>query len=204
MSAVIRRHRVGIYAGTFDPVHAGHIAFALQAIQEAQLDEVIFLPERQPRYKQGSEHFGHRVAMLNRAVRPHRQLKVLELTDRHFSVNRTIPQLQRRLSKAQLVFLVGSDVLQHMKDWPDIEKLLAASELAVGVRGETPPAVVETQLNLLPLLPLRNYVIQSHVPTASSGQVRAALRRRISATGCLPSVQRYALRNWLYTSVLSV
>jgi cytidyltransferase-like protein len=60
--------RIGIYSGTFDPVHAGHMAFALQAMQEAKLDRLYFLPERRPRYKQGVEHFAHRVAMLERAI----------------------------------------------------------------------------------------------------------------------------------------
>ena len=43
--------RIGIYAGTFDPVHAGHVAFALQSLEAAKLDRVYFLPERRPRGK---------------------------------------------------------------------------------------------------------------------------------------------------------
>jgi nicotinate (nicotinamide) nucleotide adenylyltransferase len=177
------------------------VTFALQAIEKANLDEVIFLPERQPRYKTGVEHFGHRVAMLNRAVRPHKKLNVMELTDRHFSVMRTLSQLQRRFPGAQLVFLVGSDALTYLPAWPDAERLLAASELVVGVRDDTTLERVEEQVNALPQAPLASLVLRSHVAAASSGQVRAALRRRISAAGCLPSVQRYAAQNWLYVSV---
>jgi nicotinate-nucleotide adenylyltransferase len=196
--------RIGIYAGTFNPVHAGHITFALQAIAEANLDEVIFLPERQPRFKDEIEHFGHRVAMLNRAVRPHRKLNVLELTDRQFTVKRTIPQLKRRFPSAQLVFLVGSDVLNQLPQWPDVEQLLQISELVVGVRGERSLTVVENQVQGLPAAPQKSLVLRSQVAAASSRQVRSALRRRISAVGCLPSVQRYAAQNWLYVSVISV
>lgn len=193
--------RIGIYAGTFDPVHAGHVTFALQAIEKAGLDEVIFLPERQPRSKTGVEHFGHRVGMLNRALKPHRRLSVLELTDRHFSVKRTLSELRRKFPNTQLVFLLGSDVLSQLPDWPDVDRLLQSSELAIGVRENTTLKEVKKQVTGLPYKPVSSIVVRSHVAAASSGQIRAALRRRISAVGCLPSVQRYAAKNWLYVSV---
>src|SRR4051812_40769392 len=85
----LKSKRIGIYAGTFNPVHTGHVAFALQAVKEANLDEVYFVPERQPRGKAGVEHFGHRVAMLKRALRPYKQFDVLELVDVNMTVNRT-------------------------------------------------------------------------------------------------------------------
>jgi nicotinate-nucleotide adenylyltransferase len=196
--------RLGIYAGTFNPVHAGHITFALQAIIEANLDEVVFLPERQPRFKDEIEHFGHRFAMLNRAIRPHRKLSVLELTDRKFTVTRTISQLKRRFPDAQLVFLVGSDVLTQLSQWPDVEQLLETSELVVGVRGDRSVTEVENLVKILPASPRASLVLRSQVAAASSRQVRSALRRRISTVGCLPSVQRYAAKNWLYVSLISV
>src|SRR3569623_1388715 len=115
--------RVGIYAGTFDPVHAGHISFALQALEAAQLDQVCFLPERKPRGKEGVEHFGHRVAMLRRAIKPYRQFSIIELVDISFSVEQALPELQRLFPQAQLVFLFGSDVVTNVPQWPHADKL---------------------------------------------------------------------------------
>lgn len=200
----LRGKRIGIYAGTFDPVHAGHVAFALQAIEAARLDEVIFLPERQPRFKHSSEHFGHRVAMLNRAALPHQQLAVLELTDRHFSVRRTLPQLRSLFAGAELVFLAGSDVLPHMSHWPDIEQLLSSCELVVGVRGDEPLAWAKDQIAMLPIQPRKYAVLRSHAPAVSSGRIRDAIRQNTQAEGSLPSVHRYAAQNWLYVSVNTV
>src|SRR4051812_30950138 len=120
--------RVGIYAGTFDPVHAGHLTFALQALTAAKLDKVYFLPERRPQGKQHVEHFGHRVAMLRRAVKPHPQFEVLELVDVSFSVERTLPELKNLFKASRLVFLFGSDVVARLQDWPKSELLLAESE----------------------------------------------------------------------------
>src|SRR5271170_320213 len=103
----LKTKRIGIYSGTFDPVHSGHVAFALQAMKDARLDLIYFLPERRPRHKQGVAHFAHRIAMLKHAARPYRNFKVMELTDISFLPERTIPKLCREFSGHQLVFLFG-------------------------------------------------------------------------------------------------
>src|SRR4051812_33685276 len=126
--------RIGIYAGTFDPVHAGHVTFALQAMEAAGLDKVYFLPERRPRNKQHVEHFGHRVAMLKRAAQPHPQFEVLELVDVSFSVERTLPKLRQQFADDELVFLFGSDVVVSLQSWPKSELLLKDNELVIGLR----------------------------------------------------------------------
>lgn len=193
--------RVGIYAGTFNPVHAGHIAFALQAIEKTKLDELYFLPERRPRGKQGVEHFGHRVAMLNRAVKPYQKCKVLELTDMAFTVEYTLPKLQRQFEGHQLVFLVGSDVAQTMEEWPLLERLVEHTELVVGLRENDDAQQVKRRISRWTHRPLKATVIPSYAPSISSKSVRAALRKRIYVSGLLRSVQRYSERHWLYVSL---
>ena len=128
------KSKIGIYSGSFDPIHIGHITFALQSINEAGLTKVYFLPERMPRDKHVHEHFGHRVAMIRRAIKPHSKLALLELDDRTFSVKRTLPKLNKKFENAELVFLFGSDKVPGMTDWPDIDKLLRSNEVVIGLR----------------------------------------------------------------------
>ncbi|HXR49715.1 MAG TPA: hypothetical protein VN778_01665 [Verrucomicrobiae bacterium] len=193
--------RVGIYAGAFNPVHAGHIGFALQAVEQAGLDRLYFLPERRPRFKQGVEHFGHRVAMLRRAIKPHPKFSILELPDISFSVERTLPRLQQALPGQELVFLFGSDVAARLAGWPDVEHLLGTSELIIGVHGLDTEALVKQQLESLSKQPQALHLFVSHAPKVSSRQVRNALRRREYVQGLLKSVQRYSDKNWLYVSL---
>lgn len=193
--------RIGIYSGVFDPVHAGHIGFALQAMEKAGLDKVYFLPERRPRHKQGVEHFGHRVAMLKRATRPHPKLDILELEDTSFTMERTLPRLQKRFSGHQLVFLFGSDAVQELPNWPKAENLLKTSELVVGVRSESALEHIRQDIQGWPAKPQQLCIFESYAPDISSGKVREALRRRTYARGLLLSVARYANRNWLYISL---
>lgn len=193
--------RVGIYAGTFDPVHSGHVTFALQAVKAARLDKVYFLPERRPRNKQHVEHFGHRVAMLKRALRPHPQLAVMELVDVSFSAEKTLPRLKKQFGDTRLVFLFGSDVIPGLETWPRAEKLLAGNELVIGLRHKDSRASLHKIVENWPVPAAAVTIFESYAPDVSSGRIREALRLRKRAPGVLKSVERYSDRHWLYVSL---
>jgi nicotinate-nucleotide adenylyltransferase len=190
--------RIGIYAGTFDPVHAGHLAFALQALQAAKLDTVYFLPERRPRRKTGVEHLAHRVAMLRQALKPYPQFAVLELPDVSFSVRYTLPRLRERFAGQELLFLFGSDIISHLPDWPQAERFIARHELIIGVRGRDDQAMAQQAITAWPFTPRAVTLLRSYAPGVSSGKIREGLRRGRPAAGSLPSVARYSNRHWLY------
>jgi nicotinate-nucleotide adenylyltransferase len=196
-----RAQRIGIYAGVFNPVHTGHITFALQAIQMAKLDGVVFVPERNPWHKPEVEHFAHRVAMLKRAVRPHANMAVLELVDRRFTVQRTWPQLESIFKGDTLVLLAGSDMALRIPEWQRSERLLQQCELIVGVRdGHELVGVTQTIMSW-PQTPQRLHIFESFAPDVSSKDVREAIRGRQETKGLLYSVQQYARHNWLYISL---
>lgn len=200
----IRRHhtkRIGIYAGVFNPVHAGHIAFALQAMKTAKLDGVVFVPERNPRYKPETEHFAHRVAMLKQAIRPHPGMAVLELVDRRFTVQRTWPQLESIFKGDELVLLAGSDVVLHIPEWHRSRRMLESCELVVGVRDSHELPEVRLLISTWQHAPKRLHIFESYAADVSSSEVRDALRRQHEVKGLLRSVQQYARRNWLYISL---
>ncbi len=195
-----KKLRIGIYAGAFDPVHVGHIAFALQALDAANLDEVIFMPERRPRDKPGVEHFAHRVAMLKAALAPHPRLSVLETVEAQFSVKRTFPGLKTLLPQAQLVFLMGSDTVMSLPVWRYASRLMEQCEFAVGLRATGQR--IEVVKSITTWNPGLNGVvlIDSYAPTVSSSKIRQAIRHNKPQQGLLRSVHRYAKREWLYVS----
>lgn len=193
--------RIGIYAGTFDPVHTGHITFALQSLQIAKLDEVYFLPERRPRAKQQVEHFGHRVAMLRKALKPHPQFDVLDLVDVNFSIERTLPFLKNKFEGDELVFLFGSDIVESVADWPNANTLLKDGELVIGLRSQNDRGDIHKIVENWPQTPKSVTIFDSFAPSVSSGKVRDALRERKPAEGLLKSVERYSNNNWLYVSL---
>jgi nicotinate-nucleotide adenylyltransferase len=193
--------RVGIYAGTFNPVHAGHIAFALMALEQARLDAIYFLPERRPRHKQHVEHYGHRVAMIRQALRPHPKLEVLETDDVSFTVRRTHRRLRQEFDGAQLVYLMGSDVMRGLHTWEHADALLHGTELVIGLRSGDSMASVRSALATLPVAYNAVQFISSMAADVSSTDVRIGLGERRQVSGLLASVARYSNRNWLYVSV---
>ncbi|MGH7195594.1 MAG: nicotinate-nicotinamide nucleotide adenylyltransferase [Candidatus Saccharimonadales bacterium] len=186
-------HRIGIYAGGFDPVHLGHITFALQAAETARLDKVIFLPERRPLGGEILAHFGHRAAMIARAIRPYPRFNLLELPDMYFSAAKTLPKLQKIFAGDELVFMKSSADYGDLTLRPEILDLGRDFELAIGFApGVRPPeSLKNSQIHL----------IEEIWPPLNPEIIRRAMLAGVSAEGLLKSVRAYAAENWLYASL---
>lgn len=188
--------RIGIFAGTFDPVHKGHIGFALQALEEG-LERVIFVPEYLPRKQQVTD-FSHRVAMLKLATSEHPGLEVAKLTHEQFSVKRTLPELKRRFG-TELSLLVGSDVAKTLADWPDASELLREMPLVVGLRGSDMEQDVESCLARV-----GQTVQLSCIPSPEMHMTSKLIRQDGASSDDLhPSVQLYMLEHALYEPSLA-
>lgn len=196
--------RIGVYSGTFDPVHSGHIAFALQAMQTANLDKVYFLPERRPRAKPHVEHYAHRVAMLTRALRPHPRFQVQEMVEQQFSIAKTLPLLLKLYKNNELVFLFGSDVIPGIASWPNAGQLLKDAEIVVGLRNNDSRESIKTTISNWKTHPKSVTIFDSYAPHITSGRVRSAIRKNQQTSGLLSSVEKYSDNNWLYVSLANV
>ncbi len=127
--------RVGVYSGTFDPVHPGHVAFALEALRVCKLDEVVFLPEPIPRFKHDVTNIKHRTALVEHAITGEQGLRVVRLASEQFSVQETLPELGGLFGDAHFTFLFGSDVARSLAGWPGIDLLLKDASLAIAMRN---------------------------------------------------------------------
>lgn len=196
--------RIGIFSGSFDPVHKGHIAFALSSLEQAKLDAVYFAPETKPRRKPHVSHISHRVTMLDLATRSLHRLHVLDLTARYFTPKSTVSKLQHMFPGATLVLLMGSDMLEHLHTWKHVDYMLSHVELAVGVRSDSDAERVGSLLSELPVQPKAITIIHTDLSETSSSKARSALRGGGSSSEVTASVQAYAKKNWLYHDLTSL
>ncbi|MGX9726056.1 MAG: nicotinate-nucleotide adenylyltransferase [Candidatus Electronema sp. VV] len=126
--------RIGLFGGTFDPVHAGHLAIAEQAAEELRLDQVLFIPAADPPHKRKTwASYGQRVAMLEAAVADHSRFSIslieAELPAPSYTVD-TLLELRKRLA-GQFYFLIGADSLLELHLWYRYQELLQLTNFAV-------------------------------------------------------------------------
>lgn len=190
--------RIGIFSGSFDPVHSGHVAFARAAIRRGELDTVYFAPESHPRRKSGVTHIAHRIAMLKLALAEEPDVEVLELPDKHFSVSKTLPRLKKLFPETERYYLAGSDMLEHMHEWPLVEQLLRDIGLIIGRRGSASASDVRASLDRLPTEPKDALIIKSPNNAVSSKEIRQAIGTFHKPAELAPAVQRYIDEHWLY------
>ena len=193
--------RVGIFRGTFDPIHAGHVAFALQALHYANLDEVYFLVEIGSRHKSQPEHFAHRYAMIEQAIKQYPKLKLYKVPTKKVTARTLLPRLNRDFLGEQLVFLMGSDVAATLPKWPDLRDLCTHNELIIGMRDGQTTKDIQAILERLPVQPSKYMIIDSHFPQVNSSAIRRAVRLGHPVQGLLTSARRYILLQWLYVSL---
>ncbi|MCA9341129.1 hypothetical protein KC952_01215 [Candidatus Saccharibacteria bacterium] len=127
--------KIGIFAGTFDPIHEGHVAFAQAVLADLSLDKIYFLPERQPRRKTNVGKFSDRYHQIENRIEPISKLSILTLQERRFSIDKTLPQLTKLAPDSKIVLLMGSDVALHLKDWKNISQLMMQVDFAIGMRS---------------------------------------------------------------------
>ena len=121
--------RLGIFGGTFNPIHWGHLLLAEMAREQLQLDRVLFIPTYQPPHKRAQELLPGpvRLKLIELAIKdnPAFVASDIELQRRGVSYsNDTVKLLKRQLPMATLFLLIGSDMLSvRWLAWDDLKRL---------------------------------------------------------------------------------
>lgn len=136
--------RLGLYGGTFDPVHYGHLLAAEQCREQRRLDEVWFVPAASPPHKRHEtiSPGQQRAEMLELATAGHPQLRVsrieLERSGPSFTVQ-TLEQLREEEPDRELCLLIGADSLADFPSWREPARILELAEVFVVNRGRSQP-----------------------------------------------------------------
>lgn len=127
--------RLGIFGGSFDPVHYAHLLLAESCREQCPLDEVWLLPAASAPHKlqRTPTSSRHRIQMLQLAIGGHPKLKVSTLEIERGGISytyQTLEALHRQLPDTELFFLMGADSLVDLPTWREPQRVL---ELAVPV-----------------------------------------------------------------------
>ena len=212
---------IAIFGGTFDPIHAGHLAAARAAQQRFHLERILFIPTGNPPHKIHDRltDYAQRYAMVGLAcagepgfVPSTIEAPTAEGSPR-YSVD-TVRAVRRKLRQHdRLFFLVGADAFLDLPHWKEYRRLLDSAEFIVvsrpGFDADTLRQVVPPDLWPARRLPQRADTLRLRhgaihhlrgvdAPVASR-DIRQAIRERKPITGLVPKlVEEYILKEGLY------
>jgi nicotinate-nucleotide adenylyltransferase len=194
-----RLRRLGIFGGTFDPPHVGHLALAEWAREELKLDRVLFVPTGTPPHKRAARTgAAHRLAMTRRAIRGNSAFTVSTMEVRRegpsFTAD-TVAAVARAHPGAELWLLLGADMYATFDSWVRPGEIAALAALAVAPRpGAEAPRASRAAARGRGVRWLTNPALE-----VSSSAVRERARRGASLRYLVPdAVARYLATHRLY------
>ncbi len=197
--------RLGIFGGTFDPVHNGHLLLAEQCREQCRLDQVWFIPAGVPPHKlQRTLAPGKaRAEMLELAVAGHDSLRVdrreLDRSDPCYTVE-TLAGLNSEDPTRELFFLMGADSLAEFSTWREPRRIVELAQLAVVNRGGAAVADAGPLRALLgETLTSRIHFVTMTGVDVSSSDIRRRIREGKSIRYMVPrAVECYIETHGLY------
>ncbi|HEX6506109.1 MAG TPA: nicotinate-nucleotide adenylyltransferase [Chloroflexota bacterium] len=196
--------RVGVFGGTFDPIHIGHLAAAQDAADALDLTRVLFVPNRRPPHKVGLvvSPAKDRLAMVELSIagNPRFQLSTIEFERDGLSYTLdTLRELRRHNSGTELIFLTGCDALSQLHTWSRPRELLDEFQIAIMDRPTGKQVSWEAVEERFPAIRHQVEIVHVVQLNISSDEIR----RRVT-TGhsikyyVVPAVEEYIVEHGLY------
>lgn len=199
---------IGIYGGTFDPPHWGHITAARAAMEQLKLDRLVLIPDRVPPHKALPEGSASPEQRLEMAALATAELgRRAEVSDRELRrsgpsyTSDTLAELRREHPEDTLWLLMGSDMFLSLQTWHAPEEIMALARIAPFSREaeDESAAFAAQQSRLERAYGAQIRIVQNpEVRELSSTEVRAALAAGRGSDLLPPAVYGYVLREHLY------
>ena len=150
----LNNKKIGIFGGTFNPIHYGHLLIAENACAQFDLDHVIFLPTGHTPHKQfmGEDMSEHRCHMVEAAIADNPKFSISYREIQNTGVNYTyvtLQQLHQEHPECKLYFILGADSLFDFDDWRHPELICQYAKILAAVRGNWDEERVDRQIAYL-------------------------------------------------------
>jgi nicotinate-nucleotide adenylyltransferase len=145
--------KIGIFGGTFNPVHLGHLILADEVREKMHLDRIIFVPTYLPPHKdtRGIAPASDRYKMIELSIKGNKYFSVsdaeIKRDGRSYTID-TIKEFKRAFPDEELYFITGSDLLNYLEEWKDLSEIIKMVKFIVATRPGYPlekiPAYIQT------------------------------------------------------------
>ncbi len=144
--------KIGIFGGTFDPIHIGHLILAQTALSECGLDEILFIPSGGSYMKENVLSKSHRLQMTKLAIEDNPDFKISTLeTDKmgnSYSYE-TLLFLTKTNPDWEYFFIIGADTLFSIEYWKNPDQIMKCASLLVALRPGFDYDKIQNQIILL-------------------------------------------------------
>ena len=184
--------KLGIFGGSFDPVHLGHLLVAQAAMEELELDRLFFIPAAQSPFKPENQPAPAtlRLQWLRLALAGKTNCEIDEQEIRRGGVSYsidTVRQYRRDFPGAELFYLIGADQAGQLSHWREAPELARLVEFVVIPRpGEPVPRLAA---------PFRGQALRGFPLGVSSSEIRARCRAGLAITHLVPPAVAEAVKN---------
>ena len=185
--------KIGLFGGSFDPVHLGHLLVAQAAREEAGLERIYFIPAAQSPFKpdQKMSPPEERLRLLRLALAGNAQSEIDTQELKRGGVSYTIDTVRdyaKRFPDAQLHYLIGADNVAKLDEWREAAELARLTEfLAIPRPGEAEAAFAP---------PFRGRTLKGFPLGVSSSQIRARVKAGLPVDHLVPPAVAEAIRNY--------
>ncbi len=198
------KKRLGIFGGTFDPPHIGHLILAAEARDQLDLDCTIWVLTPDPPHKHGEKvtQLEHRLRMVELAIEDDYAFSLshvdINRPGPHYTVD-TIKLLRGQYPNRELIYLMGGDSLRNLPEWYHARELLNTVD-GIGVMRRPGDNIEMSELiRALPQLSEKINFVTAPLLEISAQQIRVrAGESRAYRYYVLPKIYRYILENKLY------
>ena len=192
--------KIGIYGGTFDPIHFAHITIAKTAVTFLQLDELLFMPSYISPNKTDQQITSaeHRYNMVKLAIGTYPQFSVSPIEIERQGTSYTVDTLLNihdsyRVSSESLFLIVGGDSLVDFESWKGPEKISQLCQIVVAARADY------DFLDLSKKFPLKVTKLPTPLLDISSTKIRENIRKGKSIDTLVPElIISYIKKHSLY------
>jgi nicotinate-nucleotide adenylyltransferase len=183
--------KLGLYGGSFDPVHFGHLLVAQAALEELGLDKLFFIPAAQSPFKPENKPAPDavRLQLLRLALAGKTNCEIDEQEIRRGGISYTVETLRdyaQRFPQAELFYLIGADNAAKLNDWREADALATLAEfVAVPRPGGAAPSFPP---------PFRGRTLRGFPFAVSSSQIRARVKAGLLIDSLVPPFVAEAIR----------
>lgn len=184
--------RIGLYGGSFDPIHNGHVLVGQAALEELQLERLFFIPAARSPFKPEQQPAPRelRLAMIRLALAGRTNCEVDDIEIQRggtsFTVD-TVRYFAQRFPGAKLFYLIGADNVPGLPKWREADALAKLAEFVVIPRPGDTPVPLPT--------PFHGQYLKGFPFGVSASQIRARVKARQAIEPLVPPAVAEVIRN---------